>query len=572
MPPSPPPSSPPSAPGRWFAGLEWLDGRMLCNGWVYEFVQHCDTPRNEPGTDCFNFYKSKDLVDQYDAVFSRRPEFVPRRIFELGIWDGGSVALWFEVFQPRKHVAIDLTTRGDSGYFRKFVEARAAAPRLRTFWGVDQADADRLGGIVRDEFDGPLDLVIDDASHVYRATLASFEALFPHLAPGGLYIIEDWGWEHWEEYQRVGHIWAGEDSLTRLVHEGVECVAGRGSPIAGITVIHGFVVVERSGVPLPADRPFRLRDHITRRPAAARSRPAPPRPVAAADTEVFVVSWHGQHERAVAIADAVRHGGGDVRIVYSDPDLVRVLDTACPAIRRPDQFFWGDKFAACLQRCAADAMLVIQADCVCDDWPGLVQRFGRVLAAVPQCAVWAPHIDGTPYASDVSTFARLSGDGLFAAAQTDGIVLGLAPPALDRLRRARLEDNLYGWGIDFMAVAAAYSSDRLAIVDLSQRVEHPMVRGYPAEAAQAQCEAFLQQLSPIEREWHDLLLGFCIAGTAVKARRTGADMHCGGRLLRADGPETTAALEARLEAARAVLMARCEARLPQSRNVVDVWN
>jgi hypothetical protein len=559
-----PPSSPP-VPGNWFAGLQWLDDRMLCNGWVYEFVRHSDTPRNEPGGDCFRFYKSKGLVDQYDAVFSRRPDFVPRRIFELGIWDGGSVALWFELFQPRKHVAIDLTTRGDSDYFRTFVEARTAERRLKTFWGVDQADVEQLQAIVASEFDGPLDLVIDDASHVYRSTLASFEALFPHLAPGGLYIIEDWGWEHWEEYHRVGHVWAGEDSLTRLVHEGVECVAGRGSPIAGITVVHGFVVVERSRVPLPAERPFRLREHITRRPAAARTLPASASPMAQSIPPAFVISWRGQHERAVAIADAVRRGGGDVTIVFSDPDLVRVLDTDCPAVRRPDQLFWGDKFAACLHRCDSDAMLVIQADCGCDDWPGLVQRFGQVLAAVPQCAVWAPHIDGTPYASDVSTFARLSADGLFAAAQTDGIVLGLARPALDRLRQARLDDNLYGWGIDFVAVAAAYSSDRLAVIDLSQRVKHPQFRGYPTAAAQAQCDAFLQQLSPVEREWHERLLGLCTAGVAVKARRSGVDMPCGRRLLRADGPETTAELDAGLEAAKADLRARCDTRLAAAR-------
>ena len=38
----------------------------------------------------------------------------------------------------------------------------------------------------------PLDLVIDDASHLYGPTMASFEVLFPRLRPGGLYVIEDW--------------------------------------------------------------------------------------------------------------------------------------------------------------------------------------------------------------------------------------------------------------------------------------------------------------------------------------------------------------------------------------------
>ena len=48
-----------------------------------------------------------------------------------------------------------------------------------------------------DEFGGePLDLVIDDASHVLGPTRSSFESLFPHLRPGGTYLIEDWNSAH----------------------------------------------------------------------------------------------------------------------------------------------------------------------------------------------------------------------------------------------------------------------------------------------------------------------------------------------------------------------------------------
>ena len=60
-------------------------------------------------------------------------------------------------------------------------------------YGVDQADAPALRRIVADEFAGePLDLVIDDASHVLDPTRASFNVLFPLLRPGGVYVIEDW--------------------------------------------------------------------------------------------------------------------------------------------------------------------------------------------------------------------------------------------------------------------------------------------------------------------------------------------------------------------------------------------
>jgi hypothetical protein len=37
----------------------------------------------------------------------------------------------------------------------------------------------------------PFDLVVDDGSHVRSHIIASFEALFPAVNPGGLYTIED---------------------------------------------------------------------------------------------------------------------------------------------------------------------------------------------------------------------------------------------------------------------------------------------------------------------------------------------------------------------------------------------
>ncbi len=569
QPPAPSRASGPTArPGRWFEGLQWFDDRMLCNGWVYSIVEHVSHPRNEPGQGCFRFYKPRSLLDQYDAFLAQRPEFAPQRILEIGIWDGGSAALWFDLFRPHKHVAIDLIARGDSEYFTRFLEAHAAEQSLRTLWGVDQADEARLRAIVRDEFDGLLDLVIDDASHIYQPTLASFETLLPLVAPGGLYIVEDWAWEHWTEFQTLDHIWAAEESLTRLVHECVECAGHRASPIASITVMPGLFAVERSNAPLPADRPFRLREYISRRPAAARRYKTKSEPSSRADTSggltVFVISWHRQHDRAVAIAEAVRRDGCDVRIVYSDPDLSLVLATDCPAIRRPDNLFWGDKFAACLDRCDTDAMLFIQADCDCDDWARLTRRCRLVLSAVPQCAVWAPVIDGTPYSSDVATFTSLGG-GLRAAAQTDGIVLGLTRPVLDRLRQAPLDGNLYGWGIDQLAVAAAYATGDLVVIDFEERVFHPPARGYTADTAHTQWQAFLKKLSPLEQEWHDSLWEFVAASVAVKARRAGTGIFLEGRMVSPDGPASTAELESRLAAARGGLETRCAARIDEAR-------
>jgi SAM-dependent methyltransferase len=94
--------------------------------------------------------------------------------------------------EPRKLIAIDNEPQRLEA-LDEFLEARGATDTVRPYYDVDQADADRLREIISAELDHePLDLVIDDASHHYDLTRASFEALFPRLRPGGLYIIEDW--------------------------------------------------------------------------------------------------------------------------------------------------------------------------------------------------------------------------------------------------------------------------------------------------------------------------------------------------------------------------------------------
>jgi SAM-dependent methyltransferase len=254
-----------------FDRVIWRDDRMLLDNLVFR-LQHTRNDAWELGDDCFVFYKVKPLVDQYARFLATRPEFQPRNVFELGLWDGGSVAFWFECFQPHKHVGIDFSARGDSAYFRRYVESRGLAGRIATHWSVDQADGERLRAIARQEFDGPLDLVIDDASHLYGPTRASFEALFPLLRPGGLYLIEDWAWAHWKEFQAPSHPWSGETPLTRLIFELVAAAGSSTELIASMAVFQGFVAIERGGAELDARGGFRLARWIANRPPLSPAR------------------------------------------------------------------------------------------------------------------------------------------------------------------------------------------------------------------------------------------------------------------------------------------------------------
>jgi SAM-dependent methyltransferase len=256
-----------------FRDLSWQHDRMRLGDLVFR-LQHYASNDWELGDECFIFYKIKELVDQYAAFFSRRPSFRPQNVLELGLWDGGSLAFWFEQFQPRKHVGIDIERKTDSAYFRRYVKDRGLQARIRTCWGVDQADTAALQQIVGTEFNGALDLVIDDASHVYGPTKISFECLFPMLRPGGLYIIEDWAWEHWQGCSSPAGGSSQRDGLTRLVRELIEATGTPTGLIDCVTVYQGFAVVERGGSSLEAPSHFSLEDHIFRQPSLPAARRA----------------------------------------------------------------------------------------------------------------------------------------------------------------------------------------------------------------------------------------------------------------------------------------------------------
>lgn len=252
-----------------FDRMKWEPDRMLLDGLVFR-LEHYKSP-DWSGGPHFMFYKIKELVDQYEHYFGLRSDFLPKHIFELGMFDGGSVAFWHELFKPQKHVAVDLMDRMNSAYFQQYVESRELSDQIRTFWKTDQADKPRLRELVQMEFDGPLDLVIDDASHLYRQTLASFEALFPLLAPGGVYIIEDWAWGHWPEFIKPDHPWAREVPPTQLVFQLIEATGTSTNLIASVTTYEGFVSIERGPQQISDPASFSLESHIVRRPTWSRA-------------------------------------------------------------------------------------------------------------------------------------------------------------------------------------------------------------------------------------------------------------------------------------------------------------
>jgi predicted O-methyltransferase YrrM len=118
------------------------------------------------------------------------------RLVELGIAEGGSTVLAALAAEPSALLAVDIEPEPLAA-LEEFITARNLGGRVHTRYGIDQGNRDQLTHTVDDAIGtDPLDLVVDDASHELDPTRTSFEVLFPRLAPGGLYAIEDWNADH----------------------------------------------------------------------------------------------------------------------------------------------------------------------------------------------------------------------------------------------------------------------------------------------------------------------------------------------------------------------------------------
>lgn len=157
--------------------------------------------------------------------------------------------------EPKKLVAIEVDHRVPRA-LEQYIEERGSRNAIVPRFGVDQENREQLRTIMEREFpDAPLDVVIDDASHRYGPTKASFNTLFPLLRPGGKYFIEDWGWAHWRG--RYQEHWMDEPALTNLIFELTMVVASWGGyMVSRVDVAHGFVAVERGHGPVPGPRAF----------------------------------------------------------------------------------------------------------------------------------------------------------------------------------------------------------------------------------------------------------------------------------------------------------------------------
>lgn len=118
----------------------------------------------------------------FDAYHRHLNKFVGQRVnlLEIGIYGGGSLEMWRDYFgKASRIIGIDIEKeceihRGDG---------------IEVYIGSQQ-DKNFLRKVMEQE---SIDICVDDGSHNTKHQATSFEAIFPKINPGGIYIIEDIG-------------------------------------------------------------------------------------------------------------------------------------------------------------------------------------------------------------------------------------------------------------------------------------------------------------------------------------------------------------------------------------------
>ena len=137
---------------------------------------------------------SENLIDKWDHYFDIYEFYFskfksrPINILEIGVFQGGSLLMWKDYFHKESKIyGIDFNPvckQFESENIEIHIGSQSDIIFLKEF----------LSKVP------PLDVIIDDGGHKMDQQILSFETLFKHLKPGGVYICEDTHTSYWKNY------------------------------------------------------------------------------------------------------------------------------------------------------------------------------------------------------------------------------------------------------------------------------------------------------------------------------------------------------------------------------------
>ena len=237
--------------------VQWEGHKFVIGGVTFQSINTLLDLYTLEDADGYIVGKLKSFIDRYVSVLA---DLQDANVIELGVFRGGSTVFLNELMRPKRLAAVDIATELPP-LLGRYIKESPRAGAIRPYMGMDQSSLPDLERICTDFMAGePIDAVIDDASHFYDETKASFEFLFPRLRPGGLYVIEDWGWANQRiEASVIAPHLAGRKAMSNLIFEILLAASAAPEIFPLVEVNSDFVVVHRGAAAIPA--PFRLGDY-----------------------------------------------------------------------------------------------------------------------------------------------------------------------------------------------------------------------------------------------------------------------------------------------------------------------
>lgn len=128
--------------------------------------------------------------NEYERIFDNYRDN-PIRLLEIGIQNGGSLEIWSKYFfHAQKLVGCDINP--------DCARLSYEDPRIAVVVGDANSDS-TLTKIL--EYASAFDVIIDDGSHRSSDIVKSFARYFPHLADGGVFVVEDLHCSYWQEFE-----------------------------------------------------------------------------------------------------------------------------------------------------------------------------------------------------------------------------------------------------------------------------------------------------------------------------------------------------------------------------------
>lgn len=160
------------------------------------------------------------------------------KLLEIGVGGGESIRMWLEYFPNAKIFGVDLV-QGTNKW--NTVGEKPAGDRYHFVYG-DQGDQTFLNCFVADYGHPEFDVIIDDGGHHSHQVVNSFIKLWPIVARGGCYCVEDIGCAY---TPGTVFLTPGSDTHQKLFHDLFDSIHTGGLSVKQMTVTNELVILTK---------------------------------------------------------------------------------------------------------------------------------------------------------------------------------------------------------------------------------------------------------------------------------------------------------------------------------------